>query len=397
MDYNHPVTDPSGRTHPYEDEGHDYCDVCADRRHRRACTLLDPPESSVHDRDRDPDASCEGFSDALLERIARDQREARLELTAPLPLAEPFQHRGWAPVRRRIYAALQKAGVTPGRLDRFALCGSTFVVLRGKANPDLARIACRGCRDRFCLICGQARSRTIAANTLAFATGQVCRFFTLTMRADESPLSDKLNRLYAAWQKLKRTQLWKKTQLGGVAFLEVKSGKKSGLWHPHLHVIATGRFVDHRKLSLTWKALTGDSHIVDVRLARDVKNVAGYVAKYASKPLDKTVTNSEDRLLEAITALHGRKTVEAWGTWRKLRTTMEPTDDTWEYFGTLQETIQLAQTNDPTARKLLAVAAPRLLDYLDFHDLPPPPPRRPIPPLPCSQLRWPEWTAGPHW
>ena len=47
---------------------------------------------------------------------------------------------------------------------------------------------------------------------------------------------------------------------------EIKRGQGSGLWHPHLHMIA-GREVepDAEMLSREWHEITGDSFIVDVR------------------------------------------------------------------------------------------------------------------------------------
>lgn len=396
---------PRRRGDPFCVGGHaatcdnDHCDYgCQRHGSGPGRTSLDPPESSAQTPDSVPPVPPPTVRDAFPEAILEAERQQDL-IPPPAPgLAYGWRHSGWHPVRRRVYAALQAANVSQARLAAFATCGTEYFVLRSTLDPGLAQLACRGCRDRFCLPCGQSRSRTIAANTLAFARDRTVRFFTFTLRATPEPLTQRLKLLYDSWKRLRRTVLWQSTQNGGVTFLEIKRGKGSGYWHPHLHVVCTGGFCDHRQLSQTWKVITGGSHIVDVRLARDTRTVCAYVAKYASKPLDPTVTGSVSALAEAIHALRGKKTVEPWGTWRRLKTTAEPSAHEWEYYGSLREAVALAASGDATALLLLASAAPELHDYLTFGDLPEHPPNGP-PPLPrWKQLRFAEISRDlPRW
>uniref|UniRef100_UPI003B022B5E hypothetical protein n=1 Tax=Actinobacillus pleuropneumoniae TaxID=715 RepID=UPI003B022B5E len=54
----------------------------------------------------------------------------------------------------------------------------------------------------------------------------------------------------------------------GVYSIEIKRGKNSGLWHPHVHfVILCDQLneIDVKKLSDEWMGITGDSFIVDCR------------------------------------------------------------------------------------------------------------------------------------
>ena len=53
---------------------------------------------------------------------------------------------------------------------------------------------------------------------------------------------------------------------GGVMSIEVKRGRNSGLWHPHVHMIwLCNQAPSASQLSKEWLELTGDSYIVDVR------------------------------------------------------------------------------------------------------------------------------------
>lgn len=56
--------------------------------------------------------------------------------------------------------------------------------------------------------------------------------------------------------------------LGGVYSIEIKRGKNSGLWHPHVHFVVLCDYlneINFSKLSKEWHEITGDSFIVDCR------------------------------------------------------------------------------------------------------------------------------------
>lgn len=56
--------------------------------------------------------------------------------------------------------------------------------------------------------------------------------------------------------------------LGGVYSIEIKRGKNSGLWHPHVHFVILcdhSNEINVKKLSEEWLEITGDSFIVDCR------------------------------------------------------------------------------------------------------------------------------------
>lgn len=92
------------------------------------------------------------------------------------------------------------------------------------------------------------------------------------------------------------------------AIMASEFGERSMLAHCHALVLA--RFVEQRTLSRCWRLLTGDSFVVDVRLAQ--LGDAREVLKYAVKFTDRT-----PRQLAAIyRATCGRRRVEALGCFR---------------------------------------------------------------------------------
>lgn len=162
---------------------------------------------------------------------------------------------------------------------------------------------------------------------------------TLTLRHSKTPLRDQLKRLTTCFNALKRREWWKSAVQGGVMFTEIKIGR-DGLWHVHCHCIVESSWLDQGKLSDEWHAVTGDSPVVDVRLIRNAEEVAGYVAKYGSKPCDRSVIFSPERLRESISALKGSRLATTFGEWRgtKLSSPGNDTDQIgWVKLGKLED------------------------------------------------------------
>jgi hypothetical protein len=111
---------------------------------------------------------------------------------------------------------------------------------------------------------------------------------------------------------------------------EVKRGRGSGLWHPHLHMVAMARQApDEAWLASEWHAITGDSFIVDVRPIDQDEPASGFleVFKYALKFSDMEVEDT----YAAFQVLKGRRLVGSAGRFRGIEIPEqlldEPLDD----------------------------------------------------------------------
>lgn len=104
---------------------------------------------------------------------------------------------------------------------------------------------------------------------------------------------------------------------GGVGAFEFKRGTGSGEWHVHYHGIwlCTSE-LDKFKLSARWKALLGDSFIVDVRPLYGDSAVDAFLEcfKYAVKFSDMTLEDN----YEAFRVLSRCKLVRAFGLFRGI-------------------------------------------------------------------------------
>lgn len=309
-----------------------------------ALPLNDAPPTSL-----DPQETNQTYPYQLPENPNYVREDFRL----PTPTAQEtaLRHSGWHHNRRRVFDALCQLHVGATRIERFRSCGSQAVIQEAQ-GPDgpIHRIAANYCHDRFCAPCAAARAREVA-NELAAIVGRApVRFITLTLKhTSHLTLREQITRLYASFTKLRGTALWKASIDGAVATLEVKLGLE-GLWHPHLHVLTNGKYIDQKQLSHAWLTITGDSSIVDVRLVNDPEHVTGYLVKYVTKPADQAVYNDPAKLIELINAMRGRRLFNTSGTFRGITRTHPDHDHlTWQTIASLEQLVRLADAADPRA------------------------------------------------
>lgn len=200
----------------------------------------------------------------------------------------------------------------------------------------------------------------MVARVTELSKGRKVRLVTLTLRMNDAPLGDQITRLNRCFARLRRRKLWKLSQNGGIAFVEIKRRGESHTWHPHLHILTEGSYVPKASLSDAWLAITGDSMIVDVRLCRSGDDAARYVAKYATKGVHGGVENDPDMLEEAITALKGRRLFACFGDWSLPAADELPADDEWRAVAPLRIVLQRFAEGDMESRRIILTLTERI-------------------------------------
>jgi hypothetical protein len=169
------------------------------------------------------------------------------------------------------------------------------------------------CKCRLCPLCADARARECSRRTEELVrTMNAPRFITLTVRAETTSLSAQLDALSAAFRRLRSRASWSSHVTSSVYALEITYNASSGLWHPHLHVIADGIFWSHASLKEEWISATSGSSVVDIRAVPDRKRAAHYIAAYVSKPADVERWPPE-KICEYADAIHGRRMLHTTG------------------------------------------------------------------------------------
>ncbi len=122
------------------------------------------------------------------------------------------------------------------------------------------------------------------------------RFVTLTIRSGPD-LEERVRVLLDAWARLRHRTWWARKTLGAALKVEVTWNPAQG-WHPHLHILQVGSFLDQDVLSERWaEATRGEGFIVDVGvrggpsrglpISRGGEGLRGLIkelAKYVAKP-----------------------------------------------------------------------------------------------------------------
>lgn len=308
-----------------------------------ASTLLDPPETAVD------------VPDGLL--LTSDTLDGRSPCL-------PFRHTSWRRDRTRVLAAMLATGQPSARTLSFDRCGSSFWILQQRASPHALKIVAHRCHDRFCTPCGHDRVEDIRRNLAEYLTDQPHRFLTLTVASKSEPLAELIDHLLDSFRRLRQAKWWRSHVLGGAAFLEIKHNPGQARWHPHLHIICTGKFMPQKVLSQQWQIASRGSYIVDIRLVRSRHELLQYATKYVTKPLPASVRNQPARLRECITALKGRRLIITFGAWARWRLTARPVDGNWVCLGSMPDLRIKAYAGDAAAADILTILA-ALAQYND--------------------------------
>ena len=274
-----------------------------------------------------------------------------------------FRHSNWKDKRARVLAALKHAGTGANAIDAFQQCGADCTVEYCKEEKKY-RLRAQYCHCRHCEPCARAKGNLLTANLRKRLETQAdgrYRFITLTLRHRDDNLRPQIERLYQSFRALRASKLWKGSQRGGCAILEVKWDPDTGLWHPHLHVISEGDFIHQADLSNAWLKITGDSSIVDIRALSAGKDAAHYVAKYVSKGTNNEVWWNDSAAVEWIHATKGVRTAATFGTWRGFALLDHlPDAGTWTRIGSLDQIYSHAREGQVYAVRLLDTLAKEL-------------------------------------
>lgn len=265
------------------------------------------------------------------------------------PTATPeetsFRHEHWKKKRAAVAQAIRDTACNPHTIEQFLNCGSDCVVEYSQEEKRY-RVVGNCCHNRHCEPCMRAKANLLAMNLQKKVTdspGKQFRFITLTLRHTDTPLADQIDRLNESFKKLRSTRIWKESQDGGAAIFECKYDRETGMWHPHLHIVAEGYFLDHKNLSDEWYKITKDSFRVDIRAIKSARDAAYYVAKYTSKGTNDDVWADRAVAAEWVRTMRGRRTCATYGTWRGHRLLAKPEKSTgWTKIGTITSIMQAA-------------------------------------------------------
>lgn len=216
-------------------------------------------------------------------------------------------------IRARIIRAFwsDETGGLQKRADKLADCCVSPILWHAAGSAP--RLQMQACKDRLCPRCQHERGRRARVKVLSVIRDfDSPRLITLTLRSSDEPLAELYARLFDSWRVLKQSPWWRSRVRAGVYAVEVTVNHSTGSWHPHLHLIYDGEYIEQRELSRIWKQITLDSPIVDIRAVHSRVAAAKYVADYIAKPADLGDW-TDDQIREYAQAMRGKRLVHTFG------------------------------------------------------------------------------------
>ncbi len=253
---------------------------------------------------------------------------------------------------RLVYSILDGCGESP-HVNRLDECRTSAWFVR-HVDTGKVRIATKQCHVRFCPLCSDARQAFLTSQVSAWLEPTLHpKLLTVTLKHSNAPLAWQIKNLYQFFRKFRRRAYLKKRISGGVWFFQVKKSKSDNKWHPHLHALIDGDYLDKFKLSKLWSEISGGSFVVDIKTVKDKDNAIRHVARYAARPSALADLDIDDAC-EMVSAMRGVRLVGTWGTARKISLRPKKPDDaeSWVQIGSWSMVYEM-QSYDSNAEEII--------------------------------------------
>lgn len=243
----------------------------------------------------------------------------------------PYQTRAHAPFygsRIRVLDALDAAAhPDPSRLASKLRDCCQFAQVVADPETGIPRVHERRCKSRLCPRCIALRSQALVPKCCSYLREMDSpRLLTLTLASSDDPLRDQISRLTECFKRLRRHAFWLPSVTGGFYTIECTYNHATHQWHPHLHAVIDGTFMPQAFLAETWRRITGDSRIVDIRLVRSRMEAARYVAGYVLKS-SSIEQMPDDAIPEWAAQVHGMRLVQTFGNLHGIKIDTDDDED----------------------------------------------------------------------
>jgi hypothetical protein len=263
---------------------------------------------------------------------------------------------------KEVFSVLAQSG-GPDWRSAIDICRFFASFVRNK-ETGIVRVTSNHCRNRWCPMCASSRANAVSAQVQEWLNkASFPKMLTLTLAHSDRPLFDQIKELYSAFRKLRKLKYFRERVKGGIWFFQVPRSKDRTAWHPHLHCVIEGDFIDNNWIAREWLRITGHSKIIHVTLLRDFKAAAKEIARYASRP-NRLENLSDESACELVRACRSLRTCGTWGSGRScsLRPQIVYDKDEWESIGSWQTVISLKETCEAAALILHAYVTKQPLD-----------------------------------
>lgn len=240
-----------------------------------------------------------------------------------------------------------------GHIEGVTNCRKFAIFARERTTGEV-KVMSSACNDRWCPMCAASKAAYAKESTEEYIRSMAePRFLTLTLRHNVESLSSQLEFLTDSFRRIRQRAYWKRNVTGGIWFLQVKRGSGDGCWHPHLHILVDGKYMEQHRLSELWELVTFGSPVIDIRRIYNPEDTARYVARYTARPAKMADMPLADRI-EVIESLKGKRLCGTFGNAKGVKLTPPKVKDSsdWQEIG-YYDTVVMRAASDPLARTIL--------------------------------------------
>lgn len=256
------------------------------------------------------------------------------------------------------------------RARRLSMCGAHATVWQSASTGEIA-LRSYHCGMRTCPRCRESHAARVKDKLQRFTTTvpiNELSMISLTIRSTTAPLGVQISNLYKAFKALRKSDVWKAGKPSGYAVLEITRNTDTGLWHPHLHLLARARYMPLAQVRAAWEIATHGSWSVDIRRVNTTSRdkLHSYLAEYLTKPPQDSVMQDDAALTEWIDAHQDRKVLLRFGRPTLADEAPVPPDPRdWSLIGTLAGIIRSAQLGYTHAKHWLLLISTKAREHRD--------------------------------
>ncbi|WP_194472527.1 protein rep [Streptococcus suis] len=280
-------------------------------------------KTDQHDDVKDVKTSA-SVQQAIADHFAHQRKQAEAELFAEDTDGKAENMKAYMRYKSLVEAGL--IAMKPMRLEVIRTCAQLVKYAVDAERTTKKQLYVETCQDRFCARCQRRKAIRDGKCIMAVATGMVhlhnsrIIFMTLTIPS-MADLKSGIADLNEGYRRLMQYEDITNVVQGSIAKLEATHNRKTGLFHPHLHVMLFVRpdyfdlrkshYISTEKLLELWRRACQDDSITQVHLQavkRDTNSIMAAVAelaKYVAKSADYTA--SDEVFLKYYEALKDAK------------------------------------------------------------------------------------------
>jgi len=247
-------------------------------------------------------------------------------------------------------------------IEQMEACSSDFLVIRKEGKLKLFPVLCR---SRICPICAFYKALKLKRRLHdTIKRMRKPKLLTLTLKESNDPLDVQARRITKSFARLRRRKAFVEACKQGFWVLEYTYRPANDTWHVHIHAVIDSHFIPQDMISRMWHEITGDSFIVDIRIASP--GHAGYLAKYIAK--NNTYFPTDAQMSGYIKATKGLRMLGSWGKLKIEEDELLDLDDV-EVIGRLSHILTgVAIGNSEDMEVLLELMATFSIDWPELED-----------------------------